>query len=551
MRILRASRWLIFIAVSSLVLFAASGATAAGPLRYAPKAKQTFVYEVEITATLPTEIETNKGTVTYHVLSAEDPLKLRFEGGLHQFSRPRPDDSAAGGPPFAPHGFFPHGPRFGFHSPMQGIGHAVNTLTMTPRGQFRSLTGESQLPYLLGNLSLLMLEPLAEADEKSWTIDTGVAVTEKNDSFGWRGPRFLPGFNQDKWNAGSESNSFAWESDQGDLSVYRKTYRLHAEGDGEKMTANGSGRWTFNRTLGMPESLDYTGTLVVEIKGVSLTIPVTVKYHRLSEEQRAKLQKEREEAAAKSKAERKSPIEGREREKFLEDLKSDTMHGQMSALMKIGRKDLRDDPELAAAIEPLTKQSNKSIARLARQALAKVSPEYAKRFKLIEQYEGLGVVRDLGEPVAADTPLPPGLIVAYRERSFWKSGKVAGTFDDGRVVIQPSFGRNTQIVSRSDLRLAPPGLEQPVAVPASPTAKNASATRSTAMNPSSDYRVWTDDSGTFTIMAKFLGVDGDAVRLERKGDGKEIRVPLDRLNEGDRQEVEKLRRPPAPENPFK
>jgi hypothetical protein len=51
------------------------------------------------------------------------------------------------------------------------------------------------------------------------------------------------------------------------------------------------------------------------------------------------------------------------------------------------------------------------------------------------------------------------------------------------------------------------------------------------------------------VEAEFLGVADGKVRLRRK-DGREIAVPLDRLREPDRQEVEKMQKSTSADNPF-
>jgi hypothetical protein len=545
------------VLVPAVLLWWTIGAAGAGPLRYAPKAGQTITYKVEVTATLPTEIETCQGTIHYRILSADDPLKLQFEGGLMQTSKPTTsaDASPRGsygprGPRFAPRPSFspgfhgPRGPMFGMNDAFRGIGHASNTITLSPRGEIRTMDGDSQLPYLLGNLSLLIFEPLGETDQKSWTVDTGVTVTEKNDdSWGWHRPRFFPG-GGDKMAAGTESNAFSWETDQGDLSTFRKTYRLDSPGDGEKLSANGSGKWTFNRALGMPESLDYSGTLVVELKGITVTVPVTVKYHRLTDAERAEMAKKAEKLAA----ERKTPIEGEDREKLLADLKSGDTHRQMQALTKINMKDVRKDEELAAAIRPLL--DSQFHKRTAERALAKVSPDFQKKHDVQQQYDSIVPVKVTGEPVTADTPLPAGLIVAFKQHNQWYAGKVVGTIGEDRVVVQRPRIQRTEVCARSDLRLAPPGVAQPDAEASSAGTSSAGAATASNVNSLRGNRVWTDASGTFTIMAKFAGVDGGAVRLVRKADGKEIKVPLARLCKEDHRVVEQLQRSPAPGNPF-
>lgn len=48
------------------------------------------------------------------------------------------------------------------------------------------------------------------------------------------------------------------------------------------------------------------------------------------------------------------------------------------------------------------------------------------------------------------------------------------------------------------------------------------------------YRVWTDDTGEHTFEGKFLEFSGNAAKLQRKDNGKQIDVPLSRLSQADR-----------------
>jgi hypothetical protein len=54
-------------------------------------------------------------------------------------------------------------------------------------------------------------------------------------------------------------------------------------------------------------------------------------------------------------------------------------------------------------------------------------------------------------------------------------------------------------------------------------------------------RTWKDTTGTFSVRATFNGLGGSVVSL-KKEDGSIIKVPLERLCEGDREYIEELRR---------
>ena len=73
---------------------------------------------------------------------------------------------------------------------------------------------------------------------------------------------------------------------------------------------------------------------------------------------------------------------------------------------------------------------------------------------------------------------------------------------------------------------------------------------SSAGAASEEFRTWTDDTGSFTLEAKYVGDEGETIRLLRRTDGKIITVPLSRLSEADRKFVERARKARSLDNPF-
>jgi hypothetical protein len=118
-------------------------------------------YAVEVTADSPSAVESYKGRIAYTLAGQEgDVLKVTFNGGRTKTEkakrRPGDDDPRF----FGPFGRMPGPPMSPFaQNPFPGVGRAKNELQMTGRGHIRSLEGNSQLPWLLGHLSLLILEP--------------------------------------------------------------------------------------------------------------------------------------------------------------------------------------------------------------------------------------------------------------------------------------------------------------------------------------------------------------------------------------------------------
>lgn len=548
-------------------------ASAAEPMRYRFRPDQEFAYEVEITADMPTTVETLKGAISYKVTSADDPLKVTYHGGLTKSTKNKPGKSSGhpgfgpprfgrlGGIPFPMGSIGPGGPFGRGSNPFKSLTRTTNDVTLTPRGYIRAMKGDSQLPYLLGNLSILVFEPLPEKDQKSWTVDSGVTITEegnRSNRFGPPLPHFGPfgprgGSKPDKTAAGSESASFTRKGRSGKKFTYEKTYQLHSPGDEEDISIDGAGQWTFNRQLGISESLDANYRLTVNEGNVNLTVPVSIKYRRLSNSEWAKIEKDRKDAeaqrrqkseqmAAEKKAKAESPIEGDERKQVLDDLKSNNLAVLGSTIKMLAGKTERSDDEIARAIEPLVKHRDPKFREQAKTALVKFSPEFKKIHALNIAYSKFFPVKELGPAVGDQTRLPSGLIVAARRHNSWYAAKVLGELNDGRIQVQYQMVPWKAELARDDLRLAPPQVEQPNVDPALLPGKTSGGSAGPA------FKTWTDDSGTFTFQAKYAGMDGENVRLIRE-DGKEIKVPLTRLGEADRQYVEELRSA-KPTNPF-
>ena len=588
----RLNPWATFLIVSLVASTALwpiarpASAQSPGKLRYKGQESQTYAYDVKITAETDDYTEEFQGVVSVKFNSVDDEqLKVTYHGGLNKTrkSKPKPRTGRPGFGPFGP-GFGPHipPPPFGPFSstPFKGTTTTTNDLVLTPRGRILSMTGDSQLPYLLGNVSLLVFEPLPEAAEPSWTVNLGVSITEEG---GQEGPPFFGRFGpfgpfgqdqREQRTAGSEVLTYSTERVDGATVVVNKTYRLTSPATGENKESfdiNGAGKWTFNRELGVSESLDFKQKLVVHEGNSTTTFPVSITYRRLSSQEWGKMEQERIAAAEKARAEgeRKeaenkakadAPIDGDERKEVLAALGSNNLPKLETTLKMLAGKTERPDEEIARAIERLLKHPHSSVQTNAKDALAKFSPDFKRIHELNRTYSHhRHTLSEMGPPVMDGTPLAPGLIVAARWHNRWCAAKVVQVLAGGQVEIQFQEWPWKEKRSRADMRLAPPEVEQPDVDPsllpraASAGAASAGAATAGAAAPGAAggaYRTWSDDSGTFTIEAQYAGVEGDNVRLVRKTDGKEIKVPLARLSEADRKFVEQARQAPKVSNPF-
>lgn len=312
------------IALCLTACFVFPAMSSAQSLRYRWPQDQEVVYQVEISADLPDQTETLKGAIRYKLKAAGSPTKVTYSGGLKKSVKKKPGTNK---PSSRPGAFGPFGPGFagppGPRGPFarrqvnlfKGLEQTKNEVTVDARGGVLAMTGSSQLPYLLGNLSLLVFEPLPEGNQRSWKFDSGVTISEKKqNSNDGRGPgRFDPfgpfgpfGGNQrddpEKTSAASQVVTFAQQGESGQNSTFAKTFHLDSPGDGElSFKIDGKGKWTFNRQLGVSESMEFSQRLTLAKETVSIVIPVSIKYQRLSAQAFAKYEKERMAAAEQQK----------------------------------------------------------------------------------------------------------------------------------------------------------------------------------------------------------------------------------------------------------
>jgi hypothetical protein len=473
-----------FVIVCLVIIAASPAVTCAEPPRYRWQPNAQFVYQVRITADTPLETEIMSGHIVYDVVSAGEPLRVKYKGGLTKTTKTKPGAATGprGGPlardPFGPAGGNPFARRV---NPFQGLEQTTNEISLKPSGEILAVTGSSQLPYLLGNLSLLPFEPLPDADQKSWNVEGGILITEKGEQRG-RGNFFDPfaargGNTQDKQSAGGQSTSFTFVSETDGLAVFERSYRLNSPADGKSLTIDGSGRWTFNRQLGMSESLDFKQTLRIKLNNVKIAVPVEIKYERVPAEAWAKLESDRlaredalrrmaEQQTAEAKAAAEAPIVGDERTRVLAALRSTDPASLAETLNNLSKKSPRDDAELAQAIQPLLKHSDTKVQASGRAALAAFSSAYKRVYDLNRAYARSYEVKQVGLWITHDTPLPAGLIVAansfnYSETQYFPA-TVVEPLANGLVKVKyQDRGSFTEERLREDMFLPPPEVEQP------------------------------------------------------------------------------------------
>ncbi len=357
----------------------------------------------------------------------------------------------------------------------------------------------------------------------------------------------------------SEVSDYSIKSSDGDVVVVAKTYRLYTPptGDNPAFEMVGQGTWSFNTKENVPQDCNMSLKLDVAKDNTKTTIPISVKYKRLSAEKIAEMDaaaKKKAEEIAKAAAEKKAfaaePLTAAEKREMLATLASNDADKIRASLDFLAGKSLADpDPEIASAIEKHLASSDRRVADAATKAMSKWSPAYAMRKKLENDYRGPSPLKSSDLVVESTTPLYVGQFVQAqqpRRGSFWRAAIVKQLLPDGQVELAfLTFGkeRDTAVVSRRNIQLAPPELVQPNK-PASTAARSATMAGNTAGGKT---RTWTDATGQFKVDAEFVSIADGTVNLRRQ-DGRTMSIPLEKLSEADRAHVKVLQ---EQENPFK
>ena len=322
------------------------------------------------------------GTPNYSVRSADkDKTVLAFRGTLMEHSRSKGGGPAMAMGPHGPHGRGrmgppPHaGPRM--HSPFSpttGVGPfgmaRETELTVDPLGNVARQEGTSQLPFLMGNLSQLMIEHLPETPQQAWTVAHGSGIVIKEGG----PPRFGPHANDEGFVPAKEKTTYTVESTTAKAVVIRKEYEFKAAATGSDkppFEISGDGKYTFNKQEGVSGSLDFTMKLTLRKGGLAIDVPVKATYHLIEEAERAAMAKDAKEAEA----ERKRPLAEGQMADILADLKSGKKDRLMRALRQIVMKTPeKPDEEIAKALEAVLRSDQDNFLRsLAARALEKWS----------------------------------------------------------------------------------------------------------------------------------------------------------------------------------
>ncbi len=494
------SLWLVTL----LALTAASTTVRAQqPLRYNLAPQQVVPYTVKIEADTPLSVETFSGVIAFTGKQQDaGTLSIQYSGGLSKSVKSKKGAGLSGPGGFG--GFA--GPRPGMgmaRSPFdqpdyRGLTQTTSDIVLSEFGGVKSMRGDSQLPFLLGNLSLMPFDSLPADNREEWEDGNGLTITSKPSSESRFGPRFGPfGESNDEKvkTGGSESASYKITSRNGSLVTIAKTYNLSSPSVGKQDAAikiDGSGTWIFNAAEGVSESMEFKNQMAISIEGADIKIPVTISWKRMPKEEYAAMVKAKQErqaamqAEAKARAEKAAqaakekegkPLSENEKKEMLADLNASHWPTIMRRLDSMkGFVPHPQDFDVALRVKELRSHSVLGVKRVAQDLWVKLE-------KVIE---------------AAG---PDAMKVASAEAK-------ASSSDPGN--------------SSSD--------ENPFATDEEKAKLNAAKT----------MRTWSDSSGSFKVEAQFLRVDGGTVFLKRK-DGAEVKVPINRLSEEDQKIIQSLK----------
>ena len=329
---------------------AGSASKAAAPavpvkLQYQWKKGQTYVYRVKIVGELGDAREELAGNVTYKVKSVlDDEIELGMTSALVRGETITPARILI--IPSRHVRFFATVPS---SNPV--------TISVDPLGRVQRIEGTAQLPYLLGDLSQLMIEQLAPEKKSSWTVagDTGISVIQTLYPY----CRYSPiGFHEGV--PANEKTVYTVQGQDGKLVKLAKHYELTTAasvGGKPRFEAVGDGKLTFDTERNVPASLDFHVRVTVRDANKTEEIPLRVTYRLLSDAEIAQAAKEAEKAkreAEKARQERLRPLNDKELEGVLADLASnDPERIRKGVNLLANKKPQRPNAKIAKALEPI------------------------------------------------------------------------------------------------------------------------------------------------------------------------------------------------------
>jgi hypothetical protein len=319
-------------------------------LNYDWKAGKTYVYRIKISADRGDYAEEYSGDVTYKAATSKDEgFVLTVTGGLNRGEKSLPDARVIH---MGRHHVYLDSPP-----PSKSI-----TLAMNSRGQVSRMDGSSPLPYLLGDLSQLVVEPLGSPTEESWTVANYTGITVISNFFPYHR------FSSAHFHEGVEANEKATYRIVGghdkQISV-AKHYVLTSVSEfagKPRFEATGDGTVKFDIEKGLFGSMDFTMRVVVRQKNKTEEIPVKVTYRLLGDEEVAQVAKAEEDA----RRERKRPLSPQEIDAAVADMISaDRLKAMKAAELLSKKPPANPGPKVLKSLETVLAQASDPLVRAA------------------------------------------------------------------------------------------------------------------------------------------------------------------------------------------
>lgn len=338
----------------------------AAKLQYKWKPGQTYVYRVKIVGEQGDYGEYIKGDVTYKVQSvADDEVELDVTKTLTS-GQTTEHMTVLVVPSVVPHRFIRVFAMFN--------GSKDSTITVDPSGQTIHVKDAMQLPYLLGDLSQLMIEPLAMPKDGVWTIDnTGATVVET--SYPYRRYTRIHSYEGVPAN---EKSVYTIQGQTKNLVTIAKHYELTTQAtvnEKPQFEAKGDGKLIFDTDRGIPSSLTFNVQVTAREATRTEEIPFRITYRLLTDEESAKIAKDAESAKKKreeSAKEKARPMTDAEVQSVLTELESeDAARVREATKLLSDRKPSRPNPQIAKALEAamLNSENNGEIRMNAAKAM--------------------------------------------------------------------------------------------------------------------------------------------------------------------------------------
>ena len=327
-----------FIAAFGLILCVSAASSAAAAedarlFRYAFEEGQKYVYELNIQIDLPETQETLTGLSKYQVKSidaATGQITLIHSADLSRATRLTARGEGAAIRAMRGAGFssltFAN-----FNSPCQVVIDADGKIVRYER--------KSQLPYLLGNIWAMTIEPLPPAGQKTWQAKRDLEIAEQETNGWFPRPRMNKQVN---WSA-KETIDYSIDDPAASAPVVARTYAMVTaeQVDDEPVVAmKGQGTLTYDSKAGMIRALDEKYTLRINDTGVTVKIPITITAKLLSAADAEKKMAERKAAAEQARrdveeSQKPKPIDDTGLDELLTSIKSSNEVKHHQGLQKL------------------------------------------------------------------------------------------------------------------------------------------------------------------------------------------------------------------------